>query len=106
MAVKDINEADFEAEVVNSDKPVVMDCWAEWCGPCRFYGPIVDEVSGEYEKKAKFVKLNVDNNEKIAIKFNIQSIPTTLILIKGKVKAMQVGAVPKETLKTWLNKNL
>lgn len=106
MTTVDITEANFDAEVVKSDKPVVADLWAEWCGPCRMYSPIIDEVSDEYKLKAKFVKINVDNNEKLAMQFNVQSIPTTLILVKGKVKAMSVGALPKETLKSWLNKNL
>jgi thioredoxin 1 len=106
MAVADISESSFEAEVVKSDKPVVADMWASWCGPCRMYSPVIDEVSEEYKNKAKFVKINVDENEKLAMQFNVQSIPTTIILVKGKVKAMSVGALPKETLKSWLNKNL
>ncbi len=106
MSVTDVNEADFEKEVVQSHIPVVVDIWAPWCGPCRFYSPIVDEVSTEFDGKVKFVKINADDNEKIAVKFNIMSIPTTLLLEKGKLKAMNVGAIPKEALKKWIEKNL
>jgi len=76
------------------------------CGPCRFYGPIIDEVSKDYEGKIKFVKVNADENEKIVTKYNIQSIPTTLLVKNGELKAMNVGAVPKDTLKKWIEKNM
>ena len=106
MAVVDITDADFEKEVVSSKTPVVMDIWAEWCGPCRMYGPIVEEVSKEYDGKVKFVKVNADENEHIVQKYNISSIPTTLLFMNGEMKAMNVGAVPKEALKKWISKNL
>ena len=106
MVVVEVNEGNFDAEVMNSSKLVVADMWADWCGPCRMMAPVFEEVAEEYSSKAKFVKINVDDNEKLAMKFNVQSIPTTLILVKGKIKAMNVGALPKETLKAWLNKNL
>ena len=105
MVVTDVNEGNFEAEVLKSKLPVVIDMWAEWCGPCRMYGPIVEEVAKEYDGKVKFVKLNTDENEKIASMYNIMSIPTTLLIKGGKVMAMQVGATPKETLKKWIDKN-
>ncbi|MDE1856740.1 MAG: thioredoxin [Candidatus Micrarchaeota archaeon] len=106
MTVTDVNEADFEKEVLGSKVPVVIDLWAEWCGPCRVYSPIVDEVAKGYDGKVKFVKVNVDDNEKLAVKYNVMSIPTTLLIVGGKVKAINVGAVPKETLKGWIDKNL
>lgn len=106
MPVADITDAEFDKEVIGSKIPVVMDIWAEWCGPCRMYGPIVDEVSKEYEGKVKFVKVNADENERIVQKYNVSSIPTTLLFKDGDVKAMNVGAVPKETLKKWISKNI
>ncbi len=106
MGVNVVSEADFDAEVLKSKTPVIVDLWATWCGPCRFYGPIIEEVSKDYSGKAKFVKIDVDENQNIATKYNVMSIPTTLLIKDGKVKAMQVGAVPKETLKKWIDKNI
>jgi len=106
MSVIDIKEKDFDAEVLQSSIPVVVDVWATWCGPCRIYSPIIDEVSKDYEGKIKFVKLDADENESIVVKYNIQSIPTTLLIEKGQVKAMNVGAIPKDALKKWISKNL
>lgn len=103
--MEEINESNFDAEVLKSKIPVVADVWAPWCGPCRMYTPIIEEVAKEYEGKIKFVKINADDNEKIAMKYNIMSIPTTLLINHGTVKATQVGAVPKETLKKWIEKN-
>lgn len=96
----------FEAEVLKSDRPVVVDYWAAWCGPCRVFSPIIEDISKEYEGKAKFGKLNVDDNQETAAKYNIMSIPTVLIFANGEVKAMSVGALPKESFRRWLDKNL
>ncbi len=106
MSVKDVNEKEFEEEVLKSKTPVLVDVWATWCGPCRMYSPIVDEVSEEYKDKLKFVKVDADENENIAAKYGIMSIPTTLLIENGKLKAQSVGAVPKEVLKKWIDKNL
>lgn len=106
MSVTDVNDADFENEVLKSKLPVIVDIWATWCGPCRLYGPIVDEVSKDYEGKIKFVKIDADANEKTVMKFNVSSIPTTLFIQNGQLKAMNVGAVPKETLKKWISQNM
>lgn len=106
MAVIDVDEKGFESEVLKSDKPVIVDVWATWCGPCRMFGPIIEEVSKDYEGKIKFVKVDADDNQNIAAKYNIMSIPTTLLIEKGKLKAYSVGAVPKEVLKKWINENL
>ncbi len=106
MSVKDVNEKEFEEEVLKSNVPVLVDVWATWCGPCRMYSPIVEEVSNDYDGKIKFVKVDADENENIAAKYGIMSIPTTLLIEKGKVKAQSVGAVPKEVLKKWIEKNL
>jgi thioredoxin 1 len=106
MSVKDVNDSDFDAEVLKSNIPVIVDIWAPWCGPCRLYSPIIDDVAKEYEGKIKFVKINADDNEKTVMKFNVSSIPTTLLIKNGQLKAMNVGAVPKETMKKWISQNM
>jgi len=105
MAMNAVTEANFEVEVLKSKIPVVVDVWATWCGPCRMYSPVIEEVSKDYDGKIKFVKIDADENPNIAQKYNIMSIPTTLLIENGKVKAMQVGAVPKDALKKWIDKN-
>ena len=106
MAVIDVTDANFDAEVLDSKMPVVVDIWAEWCGPCRMYGPIVEEVSKDYEGKVKFVKVNADECERVVTKYNVTSIPTTLLVKNGEIKGMNVGAVPREALKKWISSNL
>jgi thioredoxin 1 len=106
MAVIDVNDANFDVEVLDSKIPVLVDIWAEWCGPCRMYSPVIDEVSKDYEGKIKFVKVNADDSEKVVQKYNVTSIPTTLLVKSGEVKAMNVGAVPREALKKWISGNL
>jgi thioredoxin 1 len=106
MSVTDVNSSNFESEVLESDIPVVVDVWAEWCGPCRIFSPVVDEVSQAYEGKVKFVKLNADDNEDIAAKYNIMSRPTALLIENGKVKAQSVGAIPAESLRSWIDSNI
>ena len=105
MAVTDVDEKTFEKEVLKSDKPVVVDIWAEWCGPCRMYGPIIEEVAKEYSNKVKFVKVNADDNQAIDEKYGVMSIPTTLLIKNGQLKASSVGALPKEALKRWIDDN-
>lgn len=106
MAVIDISDANFDAEVLDSKIPVVVDIWAEWCGPCRLYSPVIDEVSKDYEGKIKFAKVNADEAEHVVQKYNVTSIPTTLLVKDGEIKAMNVGAVPREALKKWISSNL
>jgi thioredoxin 1 len=106
MAVKDVNDASFEEEVLKSKTPVAVDIWATWCGPCRIFSPVFEDLSKDFEGKVKFVKLDADQNEKTTVKYNVMSIPTTLLIVNGKTKAMNVGAVPKETLKKWIEKNI
>ncbi len=102
----EITSQNFDAEVLKSPVPVVVDYWASWCGPCRIFSPIIEEVSKQYGTKVKFGKLNTDENTDIASRYNIMSIPTVLLYEKGEVKAMSVGALPKDSFKKWLDKNL
>jgi thioredoxin 1 len=102
----EITDANFAKEVEASDKPVLIDFWAVWCGPCRMLTPIVEELATEYEGKAIIGKVDVDNNQMIATKFGIRSIPTLLIFKGGKVVDQIVGAVPKNMIVDKLNSHL
>jgi thioredoxin 1 len=93
----EITDANFE-EIINSDKPVLVDFWAEWCGPCKMIGPVVEELAGEYEGRAVIGKVNVDENAAVSAKFGIRSIPTLLIFKNGQIVDKQIGAVPKAVL--------
>jgi len=94
----EVTDANFEEVVLNSDKPVLVDFWAEWCGPCRMVGPIVNELSDDYDGKAVMVKLDVDSNPGVSMKYGIRNIPTILFFKNGEIVDKQVGAVPKGTL--------
>jgi len=95
---KQFTDSSWEQEVLGSDKPVLVDFWAEWCGPCRMIGPLVEELSNEYDGKAVVGKLNVDENPGVASKYGIRSIPTLLVFKGGEVVDKIVGAVPKTML--------
>lgn len=97
MAIE-VTDSNFEELILNSDKPALIDFWAEWCGPCRMIGPIVEEMSSEYDGKAVIAKLNVDENPEVCSKYGIRNIPTILFFKGGEVADKQVGAVPKNTL--------
>ncbi len=101
-----VSDASFESEVLKSDKPVLVDFWAPWCGPCRMIAPIVEELANDYEGKAKIAKVNVDENPQISMQFGIRSIPTLLIFKNGKVVDQIVGAVPKGVLEGRLKSQL
>jgi thioredoxin 1 len=105
MAVE-ITDGNFESLVKNSDKLVLVDFWAEWCGPCRMVGPIVEELAKEYDGKAVIGKLNVDNNPNVSMEFGVRNIPTILFFKNGKVVDKQVGAVPKAQLAAKLQAQL
>ena len=96
--VKEFTSANFNTEVLESETPVVVDFWAEWCGPCRVIAPVVDEIATEYSQKVKVGKLNVDNENQIASQFGVRSIPALLIFKNGTVANQIVGAVPKNKI--------
>lgn len=98
-----LTDENFEAEALKSDKPVLVDFWAEWCGPCKMIAPAIVELASEYEGKAKIAKLDVDSNQITAGKFNIRSIPTLMIFKDGRVVDQIVGAVPKSRIKEKLD---
>jgi thioredoxin 1 len=99
----EVTDANFDSEVLKSDKPVLVDFWAPWCGPCRMVAPIVDELSEEYEGKVKFVKLNTDDNIRTASTYGIRSIPTLLVFKNGEVAGQLIGFRPKSDLKKRLD---
>ena len=94
----EFTDDNFQEEVLNSSQPVLVDFWAEWCGPCRALGPMIDELSGEYEGKAKIGKLDIDTNRDAAMKYGIQSIPSIIIFKDGEVLNKFVGISPKDEL--------
>ncbi|MEP7265093.1 MAG: thioredoxin [Bacteroidota bacterium] len=102
----ELTDANFEELVLKSDKPVLVDFWAEWCGPCRMVGPVVEEIAKEYEGKAIVGKVNVDTNPGISMQFGIRNIPALLYFKNGQVVDKQVGAVPKSILANKLEAQL
>ena len=103
MGVSKVSDADFEAQVLKSAEPVVVDFWAEWCGPCRMTAPALEEIAaGSLAGKVKIVKLNVDENPKTATKYNVMSIPTLMVFKNGEMASRQVGAAPKAKLEQWI----
>jgi thioredoxin 1 len=103
MAVGKTSDASFESDVLKSAEPVVVDFWAEWCGPCRMIAPALEEISGQLGDKVKIVKLNVDENPNTAAKYGIMSIPTLLMFKNGEISSRQVGAQPKQKLHQWIS---
>jgi len=105
MKPVEITDANFE-EIIKSDKPVLVDFWAEWCGPCKMIGPVVEELASDYDGKAVIGKVNVDENPNVSIKFGIRSIPTLLVFKNGEIVDKQIGAVPKGVLTQKLDAQL
>ena len=104
--MKNISKEQWEQEVINSDKPVFVDFWATWCGPCQMVSPIVEELAKEYEDIVNFVKVDVDQNKELASKYNILSIPTLTIFRNGQVVAQTAGARSKESIRNYIDKNI
>jgi thioredoxin 1 len=97
-AVTDVTDSNFQAEVLESEVPVLVDFWAPWCGPCRRVSPVVEEIAGERGEALKVVKLNIDENQETAVKFNVMSIPTLMVFKHGEVAKTVIGAYPKKKL--------
>jgi thioredoxin 1 len=100
------NDGDFENDVLQSEKPALVDFWAEWCGPCKMIAPLLDDVANEYADRLSIVKLNVDENPNTAQKFGIRSIPTLILFRDGNVQAQKLGAMSKSQLTDFLDSNL
>ncbi len=96
--IKEINDDDFQEEVLNSEVPVLVDFWAPWCGPCKILSPTLEEISTENREKIKIVKINIDENQLIAGRYGIKSIPTMMIFEKGELKNQLVGSMPKQEI--------
>lgn len=99
-----VTDRDFDEQILRSDKPVLVDFWAEWCGPCRALGPIIETLCGDYEGRAKVVKVDVDANQQIATQYGIRSIPTVMLFDKGQLVDTFVGVRPKADYEAGINK--
>ena len=104
--IKHISDSSFEADVLKSDKPVLVDYWAEWCGPCKMIAPILDEVSDTYKDRLQIAKMNVDENRDIPAKFGIRGIPTLMLFKDGQLAATKVGAMSKTQLTAFIDQQL
>ena len=100
--IKHVSDASFDADVIQSGKPVLVDYWAEWCGPCKMIAPILDEVATGYGDKLQIAKMNVDENREVPAKFGIRGIPTLMLFKDGQIAASKIGALPKNKLIEWV----
>lgn len=105
MSIAQITDASFEAEVLNSDIPVLVDFWATWCGPCKMIAPILDQLAGELEGKVKICKIDVDTNKEMAAKYNVRGVPTLMMFKDGNLEASKVGALSKPQLTQFVEEN-
>ena len=106
MGLNQVTENNFQDEVLSSDKPVLVDFWAEWCGPCKMIGPVLEELAIEMGEKIKIVKVDVDSNSQTAVKYAIRSIPTLIIIKDKTVVAQHIGAASKAQLENFINQNI
>jgi thioredoxin 1 len=104
--IKHISDASFDGDVIKADKPVLVDYWAEWCGPCKMIAPILDEVATTYDSRLQVAKMNVDENREVPAKFGIRGIPTLMIFKNGQLAATKVGALSKAQLTAFIDQNL
>jgi thioredoxin 1 len=102
MATTSVSDSDFDAQVLKSDKPVLVDFWAEWCGPCKMIGPSLEEISDELGEQVQIVKLNIDDHPDTPAKYGVRGIPTMILFKGGERVAEKIGAAPKAQLKSWL----
>lgn len=103
MATSNVSDDTFEADVLKSSEPVVVDFWAEWCGPCKQIAPALEEIAKEMDGKVKIKKMNIDENPDMPMKFGVRAIPTLLLFKDGEVAAAQTGSVPKSKIVDWIN---
>ena len=106
MATKAITDESFDSDVIKSDKPTIVDFWAEWCGPCKQIGPILEEISEEMSNEVVIAKLNIDEEVNTGTKFGIRGIPTMLLFKSGELKATKVGATTKSNIVSWIKENI
>ncbi len=106
MSITNTTDETFDQDVLQSDVPVLLDFWAEWCGPCKMIGPILEELTEEYAKTVKIIKLNVDENNNTAIKYAVRSIPTLILFKDSTVQAQHIGSASKAQLKQFIDSNL
>ena len=106
MATVKIDTSNFQSDVIQAGQPVVVDFWAEWCGPCKMIAPALEDIAQELGSKVKIAKLNIDENPELAAQFGVRSIPTLMIFKGGELADMKVGAAPKTALSHWINGNL
>lgn len=106
MATKAISDTSFDSDVLQADRPVLVDFWAEWCGPCKMIGPSLEELSEELGEKVTIAKLNIDDNPDAAARYGVRSIPTMILFKNGQPAATKIGAAPKSQLQGWLEGEL